>query len=91
MVESRQGFVAHSERLQLPLTEGGDFRREETRYDRSEGAYGRYLLLALAVEKGRGEHAGRLASSLGPTSEVVDKSALAALDWAQQAISFGRT
>lgn len=57
---------------------------------RSEGSYGRYLLLALAVEKGRGEQAGRLAQSLGLSAEAVDRSALAAIDWAQEAMSFGR-
>jgi EAL and modified HD-GYP domain-containing signal transduction protein len=58
---------------------------------RSEGDYSRYLLLAIAVEKGRSDQAGRLASSLGLGAEVVDKSVLAALDWAENAVSFGRT
>jgi EAL and modified HD-GYP domain-containing signal transduction protein len=57
---------------------------------RSEGVYGRYLLLALAVEKGRTEIAARQAASLGLSAETVDRSALAALSWAQEAMSFGR-
>jgi c-di-GMP phosphodiesterase len=58
---------------------------------RSEGDYSRYLLLAIAVEKGRSDQAGRLASSLGLGAEVVDRSVFAALDWAENAVSFGRT
>lgn len=56
----------------------------------SEGAYGRYLMLALAVEKGRGEQAARLAELLDLAAKTLDKSALDAMAWAQEALSFGR-
>ncbi len=52
----------------------------------SSGPLGRYLLLAIAVEKGRADHVGRLAEGLAiPLAEVEDASA-EALGWADEAV-----
>jgi EAL and modified HD-GYP domain-containing signal transduction protein len=53
---------------------------------KSEGPYGRYLMLALAMEKNRSEQADRLARELGIEFEALEKSSAASLAWAEQAM-----
>ncbi len=55
----------------------------------SQGPYGRFLLLALAVEKGRDEQAGRLAAMLAMPMPAVDKAARDARQWAETALDAG--
>lgn len=48
------------------------------------------LAIVSTFERGRGDQAARLAEMLGLSAEILDKSALEALTWAQEALSFGR-
>lgn len=57
---------------------------------RSEGSHGRYLMLALAMEKGRVEQAAALAEALGIATEAVKTHSAAALAWAEEALAAGR-
>ena len=50
------------------------------------GPYNNYLRLALAVEKGRTEHAGRITSELGIPSEKLDESYSAAQSWVEEVL-----
>ncbi|HEX5801901.1 MAG TPA: HDOD domain-containing protein, partial [Azospira sp.] len=52
----------------------------------SDGPYGRFLLLALAVEKGRDEQALRFAASLELPPDGVEAAACAARAWAEAAL-----
>lgn len=52
----------------------------------SEGPYGRFLMLAIAVEKGQAEQALKLASSLGIDAETLGKTSQSALAWAETAM-----
>lgn len=52
---------------------------------RSEGPLGRYLMLAIAVEKGRAETVGRLAEQLAIPLEDVEAASTQALAWAEDA------
>lgn len=52
----------------------------------SEGPYGRFLMLAIAVEKGRADQALKLASALGIDAETLGKTSQAALAWAETAM-----
>lgn len=53
---------------------------------RSEGIYSRYLRLAFAMEKGRGDLAARLAGELEVTPELLEDSNQEALAWAEEAM-----
>lgn len=55
----------------------------------SGGPYGRYLLLALAMEKGRGEQVQRLADALEIAEERIELAAREARQWAETALSAG--
>ncbi|MBI2307649.1 MAG: HDOD domain-containing protein [Rhodocyclales bacterium] len=55
----------------------------------SDGPYGRFLLLALAVEKGRGEQVQKLADSLDIAEDRIDAAAREARQWAEAALSAG--
>jgi EAL and modified HD-GYP domain-containing signal transduction protein len=52
----------------------------------SEGPYGRFLMLAIAVEKGRADQALKLASELGIDAETLGRTSQAALAWAETAM-----
>lgn len=52
----------------------------------SEGPLGRYLMLAIAVEKGRAEQVGRLAALLAIPLEDIEAASSAALMWAVDAV-----
>lgn len=52
----------------------------------SSGPFGRYLLLAIAVEKGHVENVARLAGQLGYTLDAVEAAALEAIGWAEEAV-----
>jgi EAL and modified HD-GYP domain-containing signal transduction protein len=54
---------------------------------KSEGPYGRFLMLALAMEKGRSEQAAKLAEDLGIDAEKLEESHAAAFAWAQTALT----
>ncbi|MCK9283605.1 MAG: HDOD domain-containing protein [Rhodocyclaceae bacterium] len=58
---------------------------------RSAGPYGRFLMLALALEKGRSEQAGKLAESLNIAVVTLEQASLSALAWAEEAMQFSRT
>lgn len=53
---------------------------------RSEGIYGRYLRLSIAMERGRSDQAARLANELSITPELLTNSNQAALVWAEEAM-----
>ena len=53
---------------------------------RSEGPFGPYLMLAIAVEKGRAENVGRLAGQLAIPLEEVEAASMQALAWAEDAV-----
>lgn len=55
----------------------------------SAGPYGRFLLLALAVDKGRGEQAQQLAAALGIAEERIEGAAREARAWAEAALAAG--
>lgn len=57
---------------------------------RSEGPYGRYLMLALAMEKQHSEQVAKLAEALALPVATVEASSAAALAWAEEAIRAGR-
>lgn len=52
----------------------------------SEGPYATYLTLALAMEKGRSELAGKMAQRLGLSLQDVADDSAAALEWAEAAL-----
>jgi EAL and modified HD-GYP domain-containing signal transduction protein len=52
----------------------------------SEGPYGRFLMLAIAVEKGRADQALKLASALGIDAETLGNTSQTALAWAETAM-----
>ena len=54
---------------------------------RSEGPYGRYLMLALAMEKGRVSQAAQLAERLGIPLDTLEPTRSEAFTWAQQALN----
>jgi EAL and modified HD-GYP domain-containing signal transduction protein len=54
---------------------------------RSEGPYGRYLMLVLAMEKGRVNQATQLAERLGIPLDSLEPTRCAAFGWAQQALN----
>ncbi|HZX33506.1 MAG TPA: HDOD domain-containing protein [Rhodocyclaceae bacterium] len=56
---------------------------------RNEGPYGRYLMLALAIEKGRTEQIGKLASQLEVSVSSIEAARIAAQQWAAEALAFG--
>ncbi|MGE5491935.1 MAG: EAL and HDOD domain-containing protein [Actinomycetota bacterium] len=56
---------------------------------RNEGPYGRYLMLALAIEKGRTEQIGKLAGLLELEVSSVEAARIAAQQWAAEALAFG--
>ena len=56
----------------------------------SEGPYGPYLSLALALEKGRTEQAGKLTETLAIDPTLLPANNLAALAWAEEAMSHSR-
>ncbi len=56
----------------------------------SSGPYVRHLMLALAVEKGRFDHASRVADMLGINEANVETSARDARAWAEAALDAGR-
>lgn len=53
---------------------------------KSEGPHGRFLMLALAMERGRSDQAVRLAVDLGIAPEVLEDSVAAARAWAEEAL-----
>lgn len=55
---------------------------------RSEGQWGRYLLLAIAVEKGRVAQVTNLASLLQIPPGEIETASIASLDWAAEAVHF---
>ena len=55
---------------------------------KSEGTYGRFLLLALAAERGRVEQVTKLAEQIGIPLESVEDSKAAARVWAEEALKF---
>lgn len=55
---------------------------------RSEGPWGRYLLLAIAVEKGRVTQVTNLASLLQIPPAEIEAASIASLDWAAEAAHF---
>lgn len=52
----------------------------------SEGPHGRFLMLALAMEKGAGERTARIAGELGLPSGKIEESAAGARAWADEAL-----
>lgn len=52
----------------------------------SEGPYGRFLMLAIAIEKGHAEQALKLASSLGIDANSLGNASQDALTWVESAI-----
>ena len=57
---------------------------------RSEGPYGRYLMLALALEKGRSDQVEKLAQTLDLDPSLLAGNSLAALAWAEEAMEHNR-
>lgn len=57
----------------------------------SEGAYARYLQLALALERGREAQAGELAAHLGLDGAALASCSQQALVWAEEALGIGGT
>jgi len=51
----------------------------------NSGPLGRYLLLAIAVEKGSVQNTSRLAEQLGYSLEAVETASLEAIGWAEEA------
>lgn len=54
---------------------------------KSEGPLGRYLMLAIAAEKGRADQVGRLAELLAIPLKDIEAASSAALAWAEEAVS----
>jgi c-di-GMP-related signal transduction protein len=52
----------------------------------SSGPLGRYLLLAIAVEKGHAANVARLAGQLEHALEDVEAAALESIAWAEEAV-----
>jgi EAL and modified HD-GYP domain-containing signal transduction protein len=52
----------------------------------SSGPLGRYLLLAIAVEKGHVENVARLADQLGYPLDAIESASVEAIGWAEQAV-----
>lgn len=57
---------------------------------RSEGPHGKFLMLALAVEKGRAVQAARLAEDLGIALDTLEPTSQAAFSWAQDALGYDK-
>lgn len=55
----------------------------------SAGPYGRHLMLALAVEKGRFDHASRIAGTLGIDEAALESALRDARTWAEAALDAG--
>jgi EAL and modified HD-GYP domain-containing signal transduction protein len=55
----------------------------------SEGPLGRYLMLAIAVEKGRVEAVDRLATQLSIPLAEIETASAEALTWAEEALRLG--
>ena len=53
---------------------------------RSEGPYGRYLMLAMAMGKNQSDHVARLAEELGIALETVEKHSSTAFAFAEEAL-----
>lgn len=51
----------------------------------SGGPLGRYLMLAIAVEKGQAAHVARLAEQLGFSLAAIEAASIEAIGWAQEA------
>ncbi|MEN6584615.1 MAG: HDOD domain-containing protein [Sulfuricella sp.] len=58
---------------------------------RSEGPHGKFLMLALAVEKGRTTQAAKLAEELGVALDTLEPTSQAAFTWAQDALGYGES
>ncbi len=56
---------------------------------RSGEPYGKFLMLALAVEKGRTIQAANLAANLGVELDTLEATSQAAFAWAQDALGDG--
>lgn len=54
---------------------------------RSAGPHGKFLMLALAIEKGRMSQAANLAAELGIAPNTLDITSQAAFTWAQDALA----
>ncbi len=52
----------------------------------SAGPFGRSLLLAIALEKGRTEHVSRLAQQVAIPLEDIEKASADAMQWAETAV-----
>lgn len=52
----------------------------------SSGPLARYLMLAIAVEKGRVQNVTRLAEELGFSLEAIESASLEAIGWAEEAV-----
>lgn len=56
---------------------------------KSEGPYARYLMLAIAVERGRTEQIAKVAALLGVDSTTIDAAGGEARHWTEEALSAG--
>ena len=56
----------------------------------SAGPFGRYLMLAVAVEKGRVEQTSRLAQQTAIPLDEIEKASAEALEWAASAVRFSQ-
>jgi len=55
----------------------------------SSGPLGRYLMLAIAVEKGNIGNVARLAGQLGYPLELIESASIEAIRWAEEAVNLG--
>ncbi|MBU1365604.1 MAG: HDOD domain-containing protein [Gammaproteobacteria bacterium] len=53
----------------------------------SDGPLARYLMLSIAVEKGRVESVARLADELGYSLEAIESASVEAIGWAEEAVN----
>ncbi|UCV21927.1 EAL and HDOD domain-containing protein [Ferribacterium limneticum] len=53
----------------------------------SDGPLARYLMLSIAVEKGRVENVARLAEQLGHSLEAIESASVEAIGWAEEAVN----
>ena len=56
----------------------------------SAGPFGRYLMLAIAVEKGRVEQTSRLAQQTAIPLDEIERASAEALEWAESAVRFSQ-
>jgi len=56
---------------------------------RNEGPYGRFLMLALVMEKDYGDRAARIAAELGIEPDRLDECSTRARAWAEEALLAG--